>query len=241
MKRREAMEAAVEMLGRVRMPDARRRAAEYPHQMSGGMRQRVMIAMALACNPDLLIADEPTTALDVTVQAQILNLMEELQAEFGSAILMITHDLGIIAETSDDVAVMYAGQLVETAPTTELFARPLHPYTQGLMKSVPRIEQSEAVQALHPIPGQVPDPAHHPAGCRFHPRCAFAAAACREQAPALEVVSGGLPAASPSQPGLPAEALAQAGHAVRCLEIESDPAAAERTADLARARAADAG
>lgn len=186
MSRREAFDAAVEMLTRVNIPDAARRAKEYPHQMSGGMRQRVMIAMALACNPALLIADEPTTALDVTVQAQILKLMEEMQSEFGSSIMMITHDLGVIAETSDEVAVMYAGQVVEQASTVELFERPLHPYTQGLMGSVPRIDRVEKAGKLHTIGGNVPDPSAFPAGCRFHPRCPHATDQCRSQAPELE-------------------------------------------------------
>ena len=178
MSRRAALAEAIRMLARVRIPDAQRRARDYPHQMSGGMRQRVMIAMALACNPDLLIADEPTTALDVTVQAQILSLMEDLQHEFGTSILYITHDLGVIAETSDEVAVMYAGQIVEQAPTGELFAAPRHPYTLGLMRSVPRLEWAQAREPLQPIPGVVPDPGHFPRGCRFHPRCPFAAEPC---------------------------------------------------------------
>jgi oligopeptide/dipeptide ABC transporter ATP-binding protein len=184
--------------------------------MSGGMRQRVMIAMALACNPDLLIADEPTTALDVTVQAQILNLMEDLQQEFGASILIITHDLGVVAETSDEVAVMYAGQIVEEAPTTEIFAAPRHPYTQGLMRSVPRLEWAQAAQPLHPIRGSVPDPAHFPQGCRFHPRCPFAAAQCLA-----------LPELEPCG----------AEHRVRCVrwrEIAEDPRAAVETADVAK-------
>ncbi len=191
MSRREAMGEAVGMLDRVRIPDAAHRAREYPHQMSGGMRQRVMIAMALACNPDLLIADEPTTALDVTVQAQILNLMDELQAQYHSSILMITHDLGVIAETSDDVAIMYAGQIVEFAPSERLFEAPRHPYTQGLMRSVPRIEWIQAGQRIEPIGGNVPDPAHFPSGCRFHPRCPFAADRCVAEAPALEEAEPG--------------------------------------------------
>ena len=180
LSRRAAMDEAVAMFERVRIPDAARRAGEYPHQMSGGLRQRVMIAMALSCNPDLLIADEPTTALDVTVQAQILTLMEELQSEFGTAIMMITHDLGVIAETSDDVAVTYAGQIVEMAPTTALFKQPLHPYTGGLMRSVPRIEWVKEGRPIHPIEGSVPDPTDFPQGCRFRPRCGFAAEGCEK-------------------------------------------------------------
>ncbi len=221
MSKREAFAEAVKMLNRVRIPDAERRAREYPHQMSGGMRQRVMIAMALACNPDLLIADEPTTALDVTVQAQILNLMEDLQQEFGSSILMITHDLGVVAETSDDVAVMYAGQIVESAPTAQIFQTPRHPYTLGLMRSVPRLDWVSNKQALQPIPGIVPDPAHHPAACRFNPRCPFATDECRQRDPLLEP-------AGDSQ------------HLVRCLrwkEIAEDPEKAmTRKADVTGAR-----
>ena len=206
MGRRDAMDQAVAMLERVRIPEAARRAREYPHQMSGGMRQRVMIAMALACNPDLLIADEPTTALDVTVQAQILTLMRQLQEEFGSSILLITHDLGVVAETCDQVAVMYAGQIVETATTAELFERPLHPYTRGLMRSVPRVETAGLGEPLCPIAGSVPDPAHFPQGCRFAPRCPFMTQACT-QAP-VELEEWG------------------EGHGVRCSrvgEIESSP------------------
>ncbi|MCE5230862.1 ABC transporter ATP-binding protein [bacterium] len=218
MSRREAMDRAVEMLKQVRIPDPARRAREYPHQMSGGMRQRVMIAMALACNPDLLIADEPTTALDVTVQAQILKLMNELQDEFRSSIIMITHDLGVVAETCDDVAVMYAGQIVEEAKTAELFDRPLMPYTQGLMRSVPRLEWVAEQHQIHPIPGSVPDPAHFPTGCRFHPRCPFATDGCLQAQTLAEVIPG---------------------HSVRChrwKEIQEDPTRAAETATIARKR-----
>ncbi len=192
MSKREAFQESVRMLETVRMSEPARRAREYPHQMSGGMRQRVMIAMALACNPSLLIADEPTTALDVTVQAQILRLMKELQQEFGSAIMMITHDLGIIAEMADRVVVMYAGQIVEDAEVRQLFHNPLHPYTQGLMKSVPRLDQIRSRQKrLNPIPGNVPDPAHHPAGCRFHPRCQYVVDRNRVEMPELEIAEPG--------------------------------------------------
>ncbi len=190
MSRRQAFAAAVGMLETVRIPEAARRAREYPHQMSGGMRQRVMIAMALACNPALLIADEPTTALDVTVQAQILTLMKDLQRAFGSAILIITHDLGIIAETADDVVIMYAGQLVERASVRDLFKSPLHPYTRGLMNSVPQLEQIGAGRRLQPIGGNVPDPTLHPSGCRFHPRCPHVQDRCRAEAPALAPARG---------------------------------------------------
>ncbi len=190
MGRREAFQEAIRMLETVRMPEATRRASEYPHQMSGGMRQRVMIAMALACNPELLIADEPTTALDVTVQAQILKLMKELQEKFGSAIMMITHDLGIIAETADRVVIMYAGQIVEDADVRSLFRAPLHPYTHGLMKSVPHLENL-GEKRLSPIPGNVPSPANHPTGCRFHPRCTFAKDRCKTEEPKLETAETG--------------------------------------------------
>jgi oligopeptide transport system ATP-binding protein len=189
MRRRAALQEAVRMLELVRIPSAAQRAKEYPHQMSGGMRQRVMIAMALACNPDLLIADEPTTALDVTVQAQILNLMEELKAQFNSSILMITHDLGVIAEISDHVAVMYAGQIVEYADVKSLYARPLHPYTHGLLKSIPRIDEIKRKKKLYSIEGNVPDPSSHPAGCRFHPRCPYMTPECVEGIPPLYEVS----------------------------------------------------
>ena len=183
LSRRESLDEATRMLDLVRIPSPAQRVKDYPHQMSGGMRQRVMIAIALACNPDLLIADEPTTALDVTVQAQILNLMEDLQREFKSSIMMITHDLGVIAEVSDTVAVMYAGQVVEYATATELFARPLHPYTRGLLKSIPRIDDIRQSKALYSIEGNVPDPAKHPAGCRFHPRCPHAQPECLAAGP----------------------------------------------------------
>ena len=188
LSRKESFAEAIRMLETVKISDADRRAREYPHQMSGGMRQRVMIAMALACNPALLIADEPTTALDVTVQAQILLLMKELQEEFGSAILIITHDLGVIAETADQVVVMYAGQIVEDAKVGPLFRSPLHPYTQGLMKSVPHLDLIGRGGRLPSIPGNVPDPAHHPEGCRFHPRCEFVQDRCRSENPRLETV-----------------------------------------------------
>jgi peptide/nickel transport system ATP-binding protein len=167
--RRAAMDKTVEMLKLVHIPNADRRVKEYPHQLSGGMRQRVMIAMALSCNPKLLIADEPTTALDVTVQAEILDLLEELRREHDMGMIIITHDMGVVAETADEVAVMYAGQIVEEADTAELFARPSHPYTQGLFGSVPRLRGP--VQRLTPIPGTVPAPTAWPSGCRFRPRC----------------------------------------------------------------------
>jgi len=163
---------ALEMLRLVRLSDPERRLDEYPHQLSGGMRQRVMIAMALACEPDLVIADEPTTALDVTIQAQILDLLADLRRRLGTAILLITHDLGVVAETCDEVAVMYAGKIVERAPAAALFARPLHPYTIGLLAARP--EPGAARGRLRTIPGMVPPPQLFPSGCRFHPRCAYA-------------------------------------------------------------------
>jgi peptide/nickel transport system ATP-binding protein len=168
LSRRAARLRAIELLDKVRIPHPSRRVDDYPHQFSGGMRQRVMIAMALACSPKLLIADEPTTALDVTIQAQILDLLRKLQAETGMAILLITHDLGVIAEMADHVTVMYASQVVESAPVNELFTHPLHPYTLGLFRSRPQPGSSET---LYSIPGMVPSPVRLPNGCFFHPRC----------------------------------------------------------------------
>jgi peptide/nickel transport system ATP-binding protein/oligopeptide transport system ATP-binding protein len=182
-------ERAIAALDRVRIPGAARRFDDYPHQLSGGMRQRVMIAMALACRPALLIADEPTTALDVTVQAQILDLLRDLQAETGMAIILITHDLGVVAEMADEVAVMYAGRVVERASAAALFADPQHPYTLGLLGSVPRLDEDR--DRLLAIEGAVPPPFALPAGCRFHPRCPFAAPACTESPPALAALAPG--------------------------------------------------
>jgi oligopeptide/dipeptide ABC transporter ATP-binding protein len=184
VSRAEARERALEMLLKVKIPAAEARLDEYPHQMSGGMRQRVMIAMALACNPRLLIADEPTTALDVTIQAQIMDLLGELQEDFGMAILLITHNLGLVAETADRVAVMYASRIVEQASTVELFASPLHPYTCGLLTSIPRLGAPKSRQ-LKVIPGAVPNPLHFPSGCKFHPRCPVAVERCRLEEPPL--------------------------------------------------------
>jgi oligopeptide/dipeptide ABC transporter ATP-binding protein len=164
-----AWQRAVDMLRQVGIPAPERRVHEYPHQLSGGMRQRVMIAMALSCNPDLLIADEPTTALDVTIQAQILDLLRRLQQERHMSVLLITHDLGVVAQVADDVCVMYASRIVERANVKELFANPLHPYTQGLFKSIPRL--GETKDRLDVIPGNVPNPLHLPGGCKFSPRC----------------------------------------------------------------------
>jgi len=192
MSRTDAMTRTIELLRLVHIPEAARRAAEYPHQMSGGMRQRVMIAMALACDPKLLIADEPTTALDVTIQAQILDLMRELQAKTGTAILLITHDLGVVAEMAQRVVVMYAGRKVEEAPVGELFARPRHPYTRGLMNSMPRLGAKHgARQRLQEIPGMVPSLREPIAGCAFADRCAYAVDACRAGFPAFEAKSPG--------------------------------------------------
>jgi len=188
---RQARSRALELLKAVGIPKAETRLDDYPHQFSGGMRQRVMIAMALINDPDLLIADEPTTALDVTTQAQILTLMKRLQEEFGSAILIITHDLGVVAETADDVLVMYAANVVEQAPVEELFNRPQHPYTWGLMGSLPRLEVD--MERLTQIPGQPPSLLRPPAGCRFHPRCPHVMEICKTTVPEL--------AESPSGPG----------------------------------------
>jgi len=187
LSHRAAMAQAVDMLQLVRIPDAARRAQSYPHQMSGGMRQRVMIAIALACHPKLLIADEPTTALDVTIQAQILDLMRSLQQEFGMAILFITHDLGVVAEMADRVVVMYSGRAVEEADVREIYARPRMPYTRALLRSIPRVDRAaNHQQRLEAIPGNVPNPLRLPSGCAFHPRCSFTAQTCIDTAPSLE-------------------------------------------------------
>ena len=179
--RKEARERAIAMLKLVGIPLPEQRVDEYPHQMSGGMRQRVMIAMALACRPSILIADEPTTALDVTIQAQILELLKQLQDSLGMAVLLITHDLGVVAETADRVAVMYAGQVVEYCEARAAFRRTLHPYTAGLLASLPRLGGQR--ESLRVIPGTVPNPAHFPVACRFHPRCPVAQDRCRTYDP----------------------------------------------------------
>jgi oligopeptide/dipeptide ABC transporter ATP-binding protein len=176
VSRREARDRSVALLREVGIPDPVARAQSYPHQLSGGMRQRVMIAIALAAEPEILIADEPTTALDVTVQAQILEVLDRLRTQRGMAVLLITHDLGIVAGRADRVAVMYAGEIVEEAPTARLFAQPSHPYTQGLFASIPRL--SGPVERLNPIPGTVPPAAAWPSGCRFRPRCPYAFESC---------------------------------------------------------------
>jgi len=185
--RKEARRAAIEMLDRVGIPLPEQRFGEYSYQLSGGMQQRAMIAMALCCKPDLLIADEPTTALDVTIQAQILDLMKELQDEFGMAILLITHDLGVVAETAHRVAVMYAGKIVESAPVETLFASPKHPYTRGLFESLPA--RSNRGQQLNAIPGVVPPATQFPIGCRFCTRCSEVMDQCREEEPKLKEVA----------------------------------------------------
>jgi peptide/nickel transport system ATP-binding protein len=184
-----ARAAAIDMLDRVRIPSPRLRVDDYPHKLSGGMRQRVMIAMALACAPALLIADEPTTALDVTIQAQILDLLAKLRSETGAAIILITHDLGVVAETCDDVAVMYAGEIVEKAPTLRLLSAPQHPYTVGLLGSIPHIGTRR--ERLATIAGSVPSLAGSFGGCRFSSRCPFAEARCDREAPELAEVAGG--------------------------------------------------
>jgi peptide/nickel transport system ATP-binding protein len=204
----QAREHAIEMLRRVRIPSPERRIDEYPHKLSGGMRQRVMIAMALSCEPQLLIADEPTTALDVTIQAQVLDLMRTLREETGTAIILITHDLGVVAELADEVLVMYSGRIVERAPVARLFAHPQHPYTIGLLGSIPSMHQEQ--ERLHAIDGQVPTPMTQVQGCRFAPRCPFAVDQCRAEAPPLLDLGHGQQAACWRAPlevtlGLPAE------------------------------------
>jgi len=188
LAKRDAWDKAVEMLRRVQIPEAERRAHAYPHQMSGGMRQRVMIAMALSCNPKVLIADEPTTALDVTIQAQILDLMRDLQETLGTAIILITHDMGVVAENADRVVVMYAGRKVEEALAAELFDNPGHPYTQGLLGSIPHLDTAAHSRRtrLNEIKGMVPSLFNLPAGCSFAPRCSLATDQCRATAPPLE-------------------------------------------------------
>jgi len=191
--RRDAMNKTVEMLKLVHIPNAERRVKEYPHQLSGGMRQRIMIAMALSCNPKLLIADEPTTALDVTIQAQILELLNELKSKLRMAVMLITHDMGVIAETAQRVVVMYAAKVAEEAPVAELFKEPLHPYTQGLLRSIPRIDLAATERRrLDTIPGTVPTLRGEIApGCRFAPRCPFVKSVCTEKDPVLKEVKPG--------------------------------------------------
>ena len=185
--KKEARERAIDALNKVRLPRPDRQVDAYPHELSGGMRQRAMIAMALSCNPSLLIADEPTTALDVTVQAQILDLMRHLQSDIGMAIMLITHDLGVVASMADYVAVMYLGKIVEYADTRTVFKNPRHPYTRGLLNSIPQVGQK---RRLVPIEGTIPDPFEIPQGCAFAPRCPHAMDKCREEPQLLEIESG---------------------------------------------------
>lgn len=189
LTKQQANIRGIEMLELVGIPDAEKAMGRFPHQLSGGMRQRVMIAMALSCNPRLLIADEPTTALDVTIQAQILTLMRNLKEKSNTSIMIITHDLGVVAEIADRVIVMYAGEVVEEAPIFELFENPLHPYTKGLMASIPKVH--EVVDDLYSIEGTVPNPANMPSGCKFHPRCPLADVECTKIHPELEYVNQG--------------------------------------------------
>ena len=186
----QAWKRSVEMLDLVRIPDAKRRAKNYPHEFSGGMRQRVMIAIALACNPKLLVADEPTTALDVTIQAQVLELMSGLSKEFGTAVMLITHDLGVVAGTCQHVNVMYAGHLVESAPVKQIFATPAHPYTVGLLRSIPRMDEKHG-SSLTPIGGQPPDLSREIIGCPYAPRCPKVQNRCRQERPELKPVGRG--------------------------------------------------
>jgi oligopeptide/dipeptide ABC transporter ATP-binding protein len=189
LNKKEAKARAVEMLRLVGIPSPEQRVDEYPHQLSGGMRQRVMIAMALSCNPSLLIADEPTTALDVTIQAQILELLAKLGDELSMSVMAITHDLGVIAEVADRVVVMYAGRVAEYADVDHIFNSPLHPYTVGLLQSIPRLGQEH--ERLKVIPGVVPNPVNFPTGCRFHPRCSLVEGRCRAEEPELRELSPG--------------------------------------------------
>ncbi len=192
LSRKAAQDRAVEMLRLVQIPNPERRVRDYPHQFSGGMRQRVMIAIALSCSPKLLIADEPTTALDVTIQAQILDLLADMKQRFGMAIMLITHAMGVVAETAQRVVVMYAGRVIEEAPVDALFADPRHPYTQGLIRSIPRIDTAATAKTrLEAIPGVVPSLIDPPPGCRFAPRCRFAMPVCRAEIPPLREVAAG--------------------------------------------------
>ncbi|MFC9625075.1 ABC transporter ATP-binding protein [Streptomyces sp. NPDC056930] len=187
LSKKQAKAKAIELMERVKIPAAKQRVNDYPHQFSGGMRQRIMIAMALALEPDLIIADEPTTALDVTVQAQVMDLLKELQTEFNMGLILITHDLGVVADVADKIAVMYAGRIVETAPVHELYKRPAHPYTRGLLDSIPRLDQKG--QELYAIKGLPPNLLKIPSGCAFNPRCPKAEDICRTEIPALVPVS----------------------------------------------------
>lgn len=188
LDKKEARKRAIEMLDRVRIPSPEVRIDSYPHQLSGGMRQRAMIAMALSCRPKLLIADEPTTALDVTIQAQVLRLLKEIQKEMGMAVMLITHDLGVVSEIADRVAVMYAGRIVESGPIEAIFGQRRHPYTKGLLESIPQLEEKKS--RLNAIPGQVPNPLDLPSGCKFHPRCYLMVDECKKEEPPLFQVNG---------------------------------------------------
>jgi oligopeptide transport system ATP-binding protein len=190
MSRNESRKIAIEMLDRVGIPDPSKRFVQYPHEFSGGMRQRVMIAMALLCEPELLIADEPTTALDVTIQAQILELISDLKRDFKTSVILITHDLGVVAGTTDRVAVMYAGRIIEQGTTRQIFENPMHPYTRGLLKSIPRLDESPGHE-LYAIPGLPPDLSDLPGGCPFHPRCSEAVTNCQRRYPDRIVNSDG--------------------------------------------------
>jgi len=191
ISKKEARERAIEMLKVVGIPAPEKRVDDYPHQMSGGMRQRVMIAMALSTNPEILIADEPTTALDVTIQAQILDLMNRLQEQFGMSIILITHNLGVVAQNADRIAVMYLGRIVEKAAVRDIFHNPKHPYTEGLLASVPRLDKGGLKEHLPGITGNLPSPYNPPPGCKFHPRCPYAFDRCRvEEPPEVEVSPG---------------------------------------------------
>ncbi|MCC3769216.1 ABC transporter ATP-binding protein [Streptomyces sp. UNOC14_S4] len=187
LSKKDAKARAIELMDRVRIPAAKQRVNDYPHQFSGGMRQRIMIAMAMALEPDLIIADEPTTALDVTVQAQVMDLLAELQREYNMGLILITHDLGVVADVADKIAVMYAGRIVETAPVHELYKRPAHPYTRGLLDSIPRLDQKG--QELYAIKGLPPNLLHIPTGCAFNPRCPVAQDVCRKDIPELHRVT----------------------------------------------------
>ncbi|MBM4348741.1 MAG: ABC transporter ATP-binding protein [Deltaproteobacteria bacterium] len=188
LDKKEARRRAIEMLDRVKIPSPEVRIDSYPHQLSGGMRQRAMIAMALSCQPKLLIADEPTTALDVTIQAQVLRLLKEIQGEMGMAVMLITHDLGVVSEIADRVAVMYAGRIVESGPIEAIFGEMRHPYTRGLLESIPQLEEKK--KRLNAIPGQVPNPMDLPTGCKFHPRCHLMIDDCKREEPPLFQVNG---------------------------------------------------
>lgn len=215
MSKKDAKKRAVDMLRKVGIPSPESRVHDYPHQMSGGMRQRVMIAMALACNPKLLIADEPTTALDVTIQAQILDLLRRLREETGMAVLLITHDLGVVSETADRVVVMYCGQVVEEAEVRTLFDHPMHPYTLGLLKSIPRLEDDDS-KRLYMIKGAVPNPLEMPAGCHFSDRCDSSMPICRKKVPSLVDLGG---------------------HKVRCFLYENAEGGVKSDADILQAEA----